>query len=67
MKSLRLKDGKERSLLRRHPWIFDSAIAKGGGDAGETVRGWNRTRESSWPGPLQSGLEDPRPRLELRS
>ena len=38
MKSLRLKDGKERSLLRRHPWIFDSAIAKGGADAGETVR-----------------------------
>ena len=38
MKALRLKDGKERSLLRRHPWIFDSAIAKGGGDPGETVR-----------------------------
>ncbi len=38
MKTLRLKDGKERSLLRRHPWIFDSAIAKGGGDPGETVR-----------------------------
>jgi len=38
MKTLRLKPGKERSLLRRHPWIFDSAIAKGGGDSGETVR-----------------------------
>eukprot|EP01032_Pedospumella_encystans_P019857 gene19857-22570_t len=38
MKSIRLKDGKERSLLRRHPWVFDSAIAKGGGDPGETVR-----------------------------
>ena len=38
MKTLRLKDGKERSLLRRHPWIFDSAIAKGSGDPGETVR-----------------------------
>lgn len=38
MKTLRLKSGKERSLLRRHPWIFDAAIAKGGGDAGETVR-----------------------------
>jgi Predicted SAM-dependent methyltransferases len=24
--------------LRRHPWIFESAIAKGGADAGETVR-----------------------------
>jgi 23S rRNA (cytosine1962-C5)-methyltransferase len=38
MKSIRLKEGKERSLLRRHPWIFDSAIAKGGGDPAETVR-----------------------------
>ena len=38
MKAIRLKDGKERSLLRRHPWTFDGAIAKGGGDAGETVR-----------------------------
>jgi 23S rRNA (cytosine1962-C5)-methyltransferase len=38
MKTIRLKAGKERSLLRQHPWIFDSAIAKGGGDPGETVR-----------------------------
>ncbi len=38
MKTIRLREGKERSLLRRHPWIFDGAIAKGGGDAGETVR-----------------------------
>ncbi len=38
MKVIRLRAGKERSLLRRHPWIFESAIAKGGGDAGETVR-----------------------------
>ncbi len=38
MKSIRLRPGKERSLLRRHPWIFDGAIARGGADAGETVR-----------------------------
>jgi 23S rRNA (cytosine1962-C5)-methyltransferase len=38
MKTIRLREGKERSLLRRHPWVFDSAIARGGGDAGETVR-----------------------------
>ncbi len=38
MKSIRLKPGKEKSLLRRHPWIFDGAMASGGGDAGETVR-----------------------------
>jgi 23S rRNA (cytosine1962-C5)-methyltransferase len=38
MKNIRLKEGKERALLRRHPWIFESAIARGGGDLGETVR-----------------------------
>ncbi len=38
MKTIRLRAGKERALLRRHPWIFESAIAKGGADAGETVR-----------------------------
>ena len=38
MKIIRLKEGKERSLLRRHPWVFDGAIAKGAADAGETVR-----------------------------
>jgi 23S rRNA (cytosine1962-C5)-methyltransferase len=38
MKIIRLKPGKERSLLRRHPWVFDGAVARGGGDAGETVR-----------------------------
>jgi len=38
MNTLTLRPGKERSLLRRHPWIFETAIAKGGGDSGETVR-----------------------------
>lgn len=38
MKTIRLREGKERSLHRRHPWIFESAIAKGSGDSGETVR-----------------------------
>ncbi len=38
MKTIRLRAGKETSLLRHHPWIFESAIAKGGGDKGETVR-----------------------------
>ena len=38
MKTIRLKPGKERSALRGHPWVFDSAVAKGGGDPGETVR-----------------------------
>jgi 23S rRNA (cytosine1962-C5)-methyltransferase len=38
MKIISLKAGKERSLLRRHPWIFESAIATGSADTGETVR-----------------------------
>jgi 23S rRNA (cytosine1962-C5)-methyltransferase len=38
MKTIRLRAGKERSLLRRHPWVFESAIAKGAADSGETVR-----------------------------
>ena len=38
MNIIRLKDGKERSLLRRHPWVFDGAIASGDAEAGETVR-----------------------------
>ena len=38
MTTIQLKAGKERSLQRRHPWIFESAIAKGSADAGDTVR-----------------------------
>jgi 23S rRNA (cytosine1962-C5)-methyltransferase len=38
VKTIRLREGKERSLQRRHPWVFQGSIAKGGGDAGETVR-----------------------------
>ena len=34
-----LKPGKERSLLRRHPWVYDTAVARTNGRpaAGETV------------------------------
>ncbi len=38
MKVIKLRDGKERSLLRRHPWVFEGSVAKGKADAGETVR-----------------------------
>jgi 23S rRNA (cytosine1962-C5)-methyltransferase len=38
MKVIRLREGKERSLQRRHPWIFEGSIEKGRADAGETVR-----------------------------
>jgi 23S rRNA (cytosine1962-C5)-methyltransferase len=38
VKAIRLRQGKERSLLKRHPWVFEGSIAKGRADAGETVR-----------------------------
>ncbi len=38
MKVITLREGKERSLLRRHPWVFQGSIASGKADAGETVR-----------------------------
>jgi 23S rRNA (cytosine1962-C5)-methyltransferase len=38
MKTVRIRPGKERSLLRRHPWIFESSVAGGKADSGETVR-----------------------------
>ncbi len=38
MKIIRLLDGKERSLLRRHPWVFAGSIERGKADPGETVR-----------------------------
>lgn len=35
-----LKSGKEKSLLRRHPWVYDTAVARLSGKAhsGDTVR-----------------------------
>lgn len=38
MKVIRLRPGKDKSLLRRHPWVFEGAVAKGTADSGETVR-----------------------------
>ena len=38
MKTVRLRAGKERSLQRRHPWVFEGSVAGGKADAGETVR-----------------------------
>jgi 23S rRNA (cytosine1962-C5)-methyltransferase len=38
--TLVLKAGKEKSLLRRHPWVFATAVARvaGRADTGDTVR-----------------------------
>lgn len=40
MNTIQLKSGREKSLLRRHPWIYSGAIRKVSGDpaTGETVR-----------------------------
>jgi 23S rRNA (cytosine1962-C5)-methyltransferase len=62
MKAIRLRPGKERSLQRRHPWIFDSAIARGGADAGETVR-----VESSDGQFLAWGAFSPASRIRVRA
>ena len=52
--------------MRRHPWIFESAIAKGGGDSGETVR--VESHEGQFLpglGRLQPQLAHPRAGVEL--
>ena len=40
MAEIHLKRGRERSLLRRHPWIFSGAVQSVSGEpgAGETVK-----------------------------
>lgn len=40
MKTILLKKGREKSLMRRHPWVFSGAVASApeGVAAGETVR-----------------------------
>jgi 23S rRNA (cytosine1962-C5)-methyltransferase len=38
MKTIKLREGKERSVQRQHPWVFQGSIERGKADAGETVR-----------------------------
>jgi len=47
MHKLILKAGREKSLKRRHPWVFSGAIAKvqGSPGPGETVGVWSATGE----------------------
>ncbi|MGC1376330.1 MAG: 23S rRNA (cytosine(1962)-C(5))-methyltransferase RlmI, partial [Anaerolineales bacterium] len=39
MPTLTLKPGREKSLLRRHPWVFSGAVerAEGNPGSGETI------------------------------
>ncbi len=47
MHKLILKAGREKSLKRRHPWVFSGAMAKvqGNPGPGETVEVWSATGE----------------------
>src|SRR6266850_8586779 len=47
MNKLILKPGREKSLRRRHPWVFSGAVAKvqGGPGPGETVEICSATGE----------------------
>ena len=38
MKKIVIRAGKERSLQRRHPWVFEGSVQRGSADSGETVR-----------------------------
>ena len=62
MKTIRLRPGKERSLLRRHPWVFEGSVAGGKADAGETVR-----VESSEGQFLAWGAYSPQSLIRLRA
>ena len=47
MTALILKPGREKSLKRRHPWVFSGAVAKvqGNPGPGETIGLWSATGE----------------------
>ena len=62
MKTIRLRPGKERSLQRRHPWIFEGSVAGGKADAGETVR-----VEDSGGGFLAWAAYSPQSMIRLRA
>jgi 23S rRNA (cytosine1962-C5)-methyltransferase len=62
MKAIRLREGKERSLQRRHPWVFEGSIKSGKADAGETVR--VETAEGHF---LAWGAYSPASRIRVRA
>src|SRR5262245_956321 len=63
MGTITLKPGREKSLLRRHPWIFSGAIAlvDGSPAAGETVL----VRDAQH-GPLGWGAYSPQSQIAIR-
>ncbi len=63
MKSIILREGREKSLRRRHPWIFSGAIARVEGDpkSGETVE--IKSAAGEW---LARGSYSPRSQITVR-
>src|SRR4051812_1726944 len=63
MATVTLKPGREKSLLRHHPWIFSGAIAENDGSpgSGETVRVQDAQRQ-----PLGWGAYSPQSQIAVR-
>lgn len=63
MASIILKPGREKSILRRHPWIFSGAVkrTKGNPDVGETVDIFNA--QGTW---LASAAYSPHSQIVAR-
>ena len=61
MNFLTLKKGRDKSLRRRHPWVFSGAVEKAGGKSGETVE----IRDSSGK-PLASAAYSPKSQIRAR-
>jgi 23S rRNA (cytosine1962-C5)-methyltransferase len=61
MSVLVLKKGREKSLKRRHPWIFSGAVEKASGKGGDTVE----VRESSGK-PIALAAYSPKSQIRAR-
>jgi 23S rRNA (cytosine1962-C5)-methyltransferase len=59
--ALVLKKGREKSLRRRHPWIFSGAVEKAAGKAGDTLE----VRDSSGK-PLALAAYSPKSQIRAR-
>ena len=61
MNKMLLKKGREKSLKRRHPWIFSGAVEKAGGKPGETLE----VRDASGQ-PLALAAYSPKSQIRAR-
>jgi len=61
MSALVLKKGREKSLKRRHPWIFSGAVEKASGKPGDTLE----VRESSGK-PIALAAYSPKSQIRAR-